>query len=174
MKFDPTPLTDAWLITLDPIGDQRGYFARTYCRREFAAHGIEFDVVQCNSSFNREVGTLRGMHYQSEPFAEPKLVRCVQGALYDVIVDMRPESPSHMQHFGVELSPEKMNMLFIPSGFAHGFLTIKNNTEVFYMMGQYYAPDYTGGWRYDDPKLAIDWPGPINVLNEKDRNWPLM
>ncbi len=162
------------MITLEPRADQRGHFARTFCREEFEAHGIEPHVAQCNSSFSVAAGTLRGMHYQTEPAAETKLVRCVRGALYDVIVDLRPGSPTRLQHFGIELTADNLKMLFVPRGFAHGFLTLAPATESFYMVGAPYAPEYEAGLRYDDPVLGIDWPAPIELVSDKDRSWPLL
>lgn len=174
MRFEPTPLGGAWVITLEPRADQRGHFARAFCREEFEAHGIESHVAQCNTSFNVAAGTLRGMHYQTEPAAETKLVRCVRGAIYDVIVDLRPGSPTRLQHFGIELTADNLKMLFVPRGFAHGFLTLAPATEAFYMVGTPYAPEYEGGLRYDDPVLGIDWPAPVEVVSAKDRSWPLL
>jgi len=174
MKFESAPLRGAWVVTPDPKTDDRGYFARTFCRKAFEAQGIDADVAQCNTSFNRLAGTLRGMHYQTDPAAETKLVRCVRGALYDVIVDLRPESPTYLRHFGVELSAENMRMLFVPRHFAHGFLTLKPETEAFYMVGEFYAPEHERGLRFDDPALGIRWPLPVDVISDKDRSWPLL
>lgn len=174
MKFEPTPLEGAWVISLDPIGDERGFFARAFCRREFEAHGIEANVVQCNTSFNERAGTLRGMHYQTAPSAETKFVICTSGALYDVIVDIRPDSPTYLQHFGVELTPKNKKMLFVPRDFAHGFVTLEPDTQAFYMVSEYYAPGCERGLRHDDPALGIKWPVAINSISDKDRNWPLL
>ncbi len=172
--FEKAILEDAWIVTPDPSSDERGYFARTYCRKEFEAHGIGLNVVQCNVSFNVAEGTLRGMHYQKEPAAEPKLVECVHGAIYDVIVDLRKESPTYLQSFAIELTGRNRKKLFVPRNFAHGFLTLEANTEVSYMMGEYYNPEFATGLRYDDPALNIHWPSSINVVSEKDRSWPLL
>ncbi len=174
MKFEPAPLKDAWVITLDPHGDDRGYFARAFCRKEFEAHGIETNVAQCNASFNKEAGTLRGMHYQTDPASETKLVRCVRGALYDVIVDLRPDSPTYMKNFGVRLTADNLKMLFVPRNFAHGFLTLEPDTEAFYMVAEFYTPEYECGLRHNDPALGIEWPSPIKVISEKDASWPLL
>ena len=174
MQFEPTPFKDAWIVTLDPIGDDRGYFARAFCRKEFEAYGIEADMVQCNASFSKEAGTLRGLHYQTDPASETKLMRCVQGSLFDVIVDMRPESPTYLQYFGVHLSAENLKMLFIPRNFAHGYLALEPNTAAYYLVGEYYTPELERGVRYDDPLLGIDWPLEVNVISQKDRNWPLL
>ncbi len=174
MIFEPTPLKDAWLITLDARGDDRGYFARAFCQKEFEAHGIPAQIAQCNTSFSRDVGTLRGMHYQINPAAETKLMQCVRGAMHDVIVDMRPESPTYLRHYGVELTPENKRMLFVPENFAHGFLTLKPDTQTYYLVGEFYTPEYEHGLRYDDPSLGIEWPVEPLVVSEKDRNWPLL
>jgi dTDP-4-dehydrorhamnose 3,5-epimerase len=174
MKFEPTPLKDAWIVTLAPMEDDRGYFSRTFCQKEFEAHGMPSRIAQCNTSFNKKSGTLRGIHFQREPAIETKLVRCVRGAFYDVIVDMRPDSPTYLQHFGLELSQKNMKALFVPQNFAHGFLTLEDDTEAFYLMGEFYTPACEGGLRYNDPALGIQWPGPVNVLSEKDAAWPLI
>ena len=174
MQFERTILNGAWIITPDPIGDERGWFARTYCRREFEAHGINFEVVQCNTSFNVSAGTLRGMHFQKEPAAEPKLVECVRGSIFDVIVDLRQDSPTYLRQYGVELTEKNRKQLFIPRSFAHGFLTLEDHTEVSYLMGEYYRTECAAGLRYDDPALGIHWPAEIRVVSEKDRSWPLL
>lgn len=174
MKFEPAPIKDAWIITLEPIRDDRGSFSRTFCRKEFEEHGIPAPVSQCNTSFNARVGTMRGMHFQRAPVFESKLVRCTRGSLYDVIIDMRPDSPSYLQHFGIELTPENGKMLFVPGNFAHGFLTLEDRTEAFYMMGEFYMPECGDGLRYDDPALGIIWPAPVAVISEQDRSWPLL
>lgn len=174
MKFEPTPLKDAWIVALDPISDGRGFFSRTFCRKEFEAHGIETNVAQCNTSFNKLAGTLRGLHYQADPASETKLVSCTRGALYDVIVDMRPDSPTYLQHFGIELTPENKKMLFVPRNFAHGFLTLEPDTQAYYMVGEFYTPEYERGLRYDDPAVGIKWPIPVNEISDKDKSWPLL
>lgn len=174
MKFEPTPLKDAWAVSLAPIGDERGYFARAFCRKEFEEHGLNPTVVQCNTSFSKEAGTLRGMHYQIDPAPEAKTVRCIRGSFYDVIVDMRPESPTYLQHFGIELTADNGKMLYVPGNFAHGFFTLEPDTQAFYMVSEYYTPGCERGIRYDDPALGIEWPAPVNVLSEKDAAWPLL
>lgn len=174
MTFVKTSLEGAWIITLDPAVDERGYFARTFCQKEFEEHGLSCSVAQCNISFNKQAGTMRGMHFQHEPVAESKLIRCVRGALYDVIVDLRPDSLTYLQHFGVELTQDNLKALFVPAGFAHGFLTLEDDAEVFYMMDDYYTPSCEGGLRFDDPKLGIKWPFEPAVISEKDRGWPLL
>ncbi len=174
MKFEPTPLKDAWIIALEPIRDDRGYFSRTFCQKEFEAHGIPAPVAQCNVSFNAQAGTMRGMHFQHEPVVESKLIRCVRGALYDVIVDLCPESPTYLQHFGIELTQDNLKALYVPENFAHGFLTLEDRTEAFYMMGEFYTPECEGGLRFDDPALGIEWPVPVAEISEKDLSWPLL
>ena len=172
MIFTPTALAGAYLIQPEPIADERGFFARSWCRREFAERGLESRLEQCNISFNRLRGTLRGMHFQAAPFAEAKLVRCTAGAIYDVIVDMRPGSATYLQHVGAELTAENRAMLFIPAGFAHGFQTLADNTEVFYQMSEVYAPAHAGGVRWDDPAFGIGWPLPVSVISPKDAQLP--
>jgi dTDP-4-dehydrorhamnose 3,5-epimerase len=172
VKFTPTALAGAWLIDVEPAEDERGFFARTWCRREFAEHGIDCDFVQASVSYNRAAGTLRGMHFQRPPHDESKLIRCVRGALYDVIVDIRRASGTYGHWFGVELSAENRRALFVPEGFAHGFITLADRTEVSYQISAYYTPGHAAGLRYDDPALAIEWPVAVEVIADKDREWP--
>jgi len=172
MKFDATPLKDVWIVSMDPIRDDRGYFSRTFCQREFEEHDLPCPVAQCNVSFNRQKGTLRGMHFQREPVVESKLIRCVRGALYDVVVDLRLDSSTYLQHFGIELTSGNLKALYVPGNFAHGFLTLEDQTEAFYMMGEYYTPEYECGLRYNDLALGIEWPIPVAEISEKDRSWP--
>ena len=172
MIFTETELPGAFLIEPERRSDERGFFARTFCRREFEEHGLDPNVVQCNVSFNRRAGTLRGMHYQVAPFAEAKLVRCTAGAIYDAIIDLRPASPSFKRHVAFELTAENAGMLYIPEGFAHGFQTLKDNTEVFYQMSQVYSADHARGVRWDDPAFRIQWPPAERILNERDRQYP--
>lgn len=174
MKFSETPLAGAYTIDLDRIEDERGFFARSYCAREFATLGLDDGVVQCNVSFNCRAGTLRGMHFQAEPYGEAKLVRCTLGRILDVIVDIRPDSPTRGRWFAAELSAENRRMLFIPRGFAHGFQTLADNSEVFYQMSAFYEPSAARGLRWDDPALAIDWPIAEPIVSEKDRGYPLL
>lgn len=171
MKFTPTPLQDAYVVELQPIADNRGAFSRTFCGKEFEQHGLKPTVAQANVSWNHKKGTLRGMHYQVRPAAETKLVRCTTGAIYDVIIDLRPESPSYLQHFGIELTAENRKALYVPELFAHGYLTLTDGAEVFYQVGEFYSPGYERGLRYDDPKFGIKWPVPIEVISEKDAKW---
>jgi dTDP-4-dehydrorhamnose 3,5-epimerase len=172
MKFKNTPLEGAWVIELDAHKDDRGYFARTFCQKEFKAHGLATNIVQSNVSWSANAGTLRGMHFQKLPMSETKLVRCVRGSLFDVIVDLRSDSPTYLQHFGVELSGENMRMLYVPKGFAHGFITLVDNTEIQYMVSEYYEPSQEFGVRHDDPAFGIKWPVPVTEISEKDRKWP--
>ncbi len=172
MIFSETPLAGAWEIVFEPRADSRGYFARTFCVREMEAHGIPFSVVQCNLSGNVARGTLRGMHYQAEPHAEQKLVQCVRGAIHDVIVDIRPESPTYRKHYGVTLRAGDQRMLYIPTGFAHGFLTLEDDAEVAYMMSAFYEPAAARGFRYNDPAFGIVWPGSVSAISERDASYP--
>lgn len=173
MLFVETPLKGAFVIDLELRQDDRGYFARTFCVHEFEAHGLQPTVAQCNVSFNHRKGTLRGMHYQAPPAAETKLVRCTSGAIYDVIVDLRPESPTYLSHFGVELSAEKRRALYVPELFAHGYQTLTDGAEVAYQVGEFYTPGFERGLRYDDPALAIAWPLEVATISAKDAGWPL-
>ena len=172
MKFTETELPGAWFVDVEPHSDERGFFARTWCRREFEEHGIDSDFVQASVSYNRVAGTLRGMHFQRAPFDETKLVRCVSGAIYDVIVDLRRDGETFGRSLGVELSAANRRALLVPKGFAHGFVTLEDNSEILYQISAFYTPGHAGGLRYDDPALSIEWPVPIRVINDKDRSWP--
>ena len=172
MIFTETKLPGAFEIELERKADDRGFFARTWCAREFAEHGLGTTLAQCNISFNTHRGTLRGMHWQAAPREEAKLVRCSAGSIYDVIVDLRPGSPGYLQHVGVELTADRGNMLYVPEGFAHGFLTLEPATEVFYQMSEFYAPEAARGLRYDDPLLGIVWPAPVTQIAERDATYP--
>jgi dTDP-4-dehydrorhamnose 3,5-epimerase len=172
MKFHPTPLPGSFLIEPEARKDARGMFSRVFCRREFLDHGLEAEFVQSNISRSTKKGTLRGMHYQSDPAAEVKLVRCVAGALFDVIVDLRPNSPTYLSWFGQQLTQENMLQMYVPRGFAHGFLTLADNTEIQYLVSEFYAPELEGGVRYNDPKIGIVWPGEPSEISEKDASWP--
>jgi dTDP-4-dehydrorhamnose 3,5-epimerase len=174
MRFSKTPIPGAWVIDVEPLGDERGFFARTFCTEEFAAHGIDTTVAQCNMSLTHAAGTLRGMHYQVPPAAETKLVRVARGCVYDVIVDLRPGTATYLQHFGVELSEDNRRALFVPEGCAHGFQTLADETCVEYQMGARYAPEAGRGLRFDDPRLAIAWPRPVEAVSAQDRAWPLI
>jgi dTDP-4-dehydrorhamnose 3,5-epimerase len=172
MIFQQTELPGAYIIELEKRADERGFFARAWCQREFTAHGLTAQLVQTNISYNKQRGTLRGMHYQAQPFAEVKLVRCTRGAIYDVIIDLRRDSPTYLRWIGVELTAASHRMLYVPEGFAHGFQTLSDDAEVMYQVSQYYTPDAEGGVRYDDPAFGIDWPLEVAVISEKDRRWP--
>jgi dTDP-4-dehydrorhamnose 3,5-epimerase len=172
MIFNETALKGAFVLELEPRRDDRGFFARTFCEREFAAHGLNTTVAQANLSFNFARGSVRGLHFQYPPAAEAKLVRCTRGALLDVIVDLRPESPTYLQHLSVELSAENRRSLYIPERFAHGYQSLEDDTETMYQVGQFYTPESEGGLAFDDPRLAIDWPLPISNLSPRDQRWP--
>ena len=174
MKFTETKLKGAFIIDLELKQDHRGFFARTFCGREFEAYNLKSTVAQCNLSFNYKEGTLRGMHYQIPPATETKLIRCTKGAIYDVIIDMRPGSPTYLQHIGVELTAENRRALYVPEMFAHGYQALADETEVIYQVSEYYTPNQERGLRYDDPSLGINWPLPISEISEKDTNWSLL
>jgi dTDP-4-dehydrorhamnose 3,5-epimerase len=170
--FRETGIPGAFLIELEPHRDERGSFARTFCAREFEAHGLDARVVQCNVSENRWRGTLRGMHAQRPPHAEAKLVRCTRGAIHDVILDLRPGSAAHGKHVGVTLRAGEGRMLFVPEGVHHGFLTLEDDTEVFYQMSQFYEPSAAVGVRWNDPAFGIQWPAAVRVISERDASYP--
>jgi len=173
MIFNETKLPGAFIIDVQRIEDDRGFFSRSFCRDEFAGRGLNPDVAQCNISFNRDAGTLRGMHYQSTPHAEDKLIRCTRGKLYDVIVDLRRESVTFRQWIALELTEENRLMLYVPKGCAHGFQTLEDNTEVFYQMSEFYHPESAHGVRWNDPAFGIQWPAGVPVIiSERDRSWP--
>ena len=172
MEFTETRLKNAYLVRLKRIEDQRGYFARGFCRDEFQAHGLNPNLAQLNVAFSHAKGTVRGMHYQEAPHAEAKCIRCTRGAIFDVIVDLRPESATRGQWFGVELTADNGLMLYAPEGFAHGYQTLADDTEMYYLTSAPYAPSAARGVRFDDPALRIDWPMPATVVSEPDRGWP--
>jgi dTDP-4-dehydrorhamnose 3,5-epimerase len=174
MRFTETRLKGAFVIDVERREDDRGFFARTFCAREFAECGLNTTFVQCHTSYNRLAGTLRGMHYQAPPAAESKLVRCTQGAIFDVIVDLRADSPTYLEHVSVELNAENRRQLYIPELFAHGFVTLTDNAEIAYQVGAFYSPDHERGLRYDDPLLRIEWPVPVQVISSRDRDWSLL
>jgi dTDP-4-dehydrorhamnose 3,5-epimerase len=173
MIFRETPLAGAWVLEPERFADERGFFARTFCRRDFAARGLDPEIAQCSLSWNQRRGTLRGLHFQAEPHAEVKLVRVSRGAVWDVIVDLRPGSSTLRKHFALVLSAENGHQLYIPKGMAHGYLTLADDTEVSYQISELYAPDSAHGYRWNDPSFAIPWPEPVTVISEKDRNLPL-
>jgi dTDP-4-dehydrorhamnose 3,5-epimerase len=170
MIFTETPIPGAWLIDLEKRGDDRGFFARLFCEKEFAAHGLVTHFVQVNNSLSATRGTLRGMHFQLPPKAETKLVRCVKGALYDAILDLRPGSPTFLKSFGAELSAENRRMMYVPKGFAHGFVTLADATEAVYFVDEFYGPEQERIARWNDPKYGIQWPLQPVVLSDKDRD----
>jgi dTDP-4-dehydrorhamnose 3,5-epimerase len=174
MIFLKTTLQDAWLIEIEPRGDDRGSFARTMCIDEFAAHGIAHNFVQQNMSTSSQAGTLRGLHFQHAPYTEAKLVRCIRGAILDVIVDLRSGSPTYRHHEAFELTAANRRQLYVPAGFAHSFQTLVDDTEVSYLVSAPYAPQSEGGLRYDDPLLGISWPRPITAISDKDLAWPFL
>ena len=171
MIFTEMKLKGAFIIELEKHLDERGFFARSWCQREFEQHGLNPRLVQCNISYNYKSGTLRGMHYQAEPFEEAKLIRCTKGSVHDVIVDLRRDSPTFKQYLGIVLTADNRKMLYVPQGFAHGFLTLEDNAEVFYQMSEFYAPDYTRGFRWNDPVFRIAWPSNVQVISDRDRSY---
>ncbi len=172
MNFQKTRLEGAWIVDLNRLEDERGFFARSFCQREFTEHGMNPHIAQCNVSYNQKKGTLRGMHLQISPSREAKVVQCTQGAIYDVMIDMRPDSPTFCESLGVVLSAENYRMLYIPEGFAHGFLTLEDHSNVFYLMSEFYAPDYARGFRWNDPAFNIAWPDTPAVISERDAGYP--
>ena len=174
MKFQESPLAGAYTIEMDRLEDERGFFARSYSAEEFAARGLPAAMPQSSVSFNARRGTLRGLHYQAEPHAEDKLVRCTAGAIYDVIVDLRPDSPTARRWFGVELTAANHRSLFVPKGLAHGFMTLRDDTEVLYMISVPYAPGFERGLRWNDPAIGISWPTAPSVVSARDAAYPLL
>ena len=172
MKFHATELQGACIVELEKLEDERGFFARTWCRREFQEQGLVASVVQASTSFNTRAGTLRGMHYQAAPYQETKVVRCTSGAVYDVILDLRAESSTYKRWVAVELTAENGRMLYVPADFAHGFITLEDNTEVNYLISESYTPGAGRGIRWNDPEFAIEWACPVEVISEKDAGWP--
>ena len=172
MKFHDTELPGAYIIELEKLEDERGFFARTWCQKEFEDQGLVARVVQANTSFNTRAGTLRGMHYQVAPYQETKLIRCTRGALHDVIIDLRPDSSTYKRWTAVELTASNDKMLYVPGDFAHGFITLENNTEAIYLVSEAYTPGAEGGLRWDDPEFGIEWPRPVEVISAKDAGWP--
>ncbi len=172
MRFCETKLSGVYAIYLEPHLDERGFFARLWCHREFKENGLNPNLVQCNMSFNAKRGTLRGMHYQAAPHAEAKLIRCTKGAIYDVAVDLRPSSPTYKQWVAQTLTAENRTMLYVPEGCGHGFLTLEDESEVFYQMSEYYAPEAARGFRWNDPAFGISWPEKVEVISERDATYP--
>lgn len=172
MIFRETALKGAFVLDLDRREDSRGYFARAFCQHEFRAHGLKPLIAQGNIASNIRKGTLRGMHFQYPPAAESKLVRCTRGAIYDIIVDLRPESPTYLQHFGIELNEDNQLALYVPERFAHGYQTLCDKTDTSYLVGEFYTPETEGGLLHDDPELGLRWPLPVSVISEKDEKFP--
>ncbi len=174
MIFKETTLPGAYVIEPERINDHRGFFARFWCKEELQQHGLKSELVQSNVGFSYRKGTLRGLHFQKSPHAEVKVVRCTSGAIFDVIVDLRPESPSYQRWFGLELSEENRKMIYVPEGFAQGYITLADNTEMYYHTSEFYNAEAAFGVRFDDPAFGIQWPLVPAVVSEQDRNWPLI
>lgn len=171
MIFTETKLRGAFVIDIERREDSRGFFARVFCQHEFDSHGLKPIIAQANVAYNRKKGTLRGMHFQFPPAAETKLVRCTRGAILDIIVDLRPESPTYLQHVAVELSGENCRALYVPERFAHGYQVLRDDTETSYQVGEFYTPGSEGGLLYSDPRLGLQWPLPVSVISDKDNVW---
>lgn len=174
MVFTETKLSGAFIIELERREDDRGFFARAFCQNEFSDHGLKPVIAQANIGFNKQRGCLRGMHFQYPPAAETKVVRCTRGAVLDIIVDLRPESPTYLQHVSVELTADNHRAIYIPERFAHGYQTLADETETSYQVGEFYTPGAEGGLRFDDPALGLTWPLPVSEISEKDAAWPLL
>jgi dTDP-4-dehydrorhamnose 3,5-epimerase len=174
MIFKETKLKGVYIIEIELMEDERGFFARSFCVKEFKEYGLNPNIAQCNISYNKKKGTLRGMHYQVAPYEETKLVRCTMGAIYDVIVDLRTDSLTFKQWIAVELTQENRRLLYVPEGFAHGFQTLTDNAELIYYHSAFYSPEYERGLRFDDPALAINWPLPAGAISPKDQSYPLI
>jgi dTDP-4-dehydrorhamnose 3,5-epimerase len=174
MIFLETALQGAYIIELERREDDRGFFARAFCQKEFDAHGLKPIIAQANIASNRRKGTLRGMHFQYPPAAETKLVRCTRGAIVDIIVDLRPESPTYLRHIAVELNADNQRALYVPERFAHGYQVLRDDTDTSYQVGEFYAPGFEGGLRHDDPRLGLNWPLAVTAISDKDRVWPLL
>lgn len=174
MIFNETELKDAFIIDVVRLGDSRGFFTRAFCRREFQDHGLKPVIAQANIAFNKFKGTVRGMHFQYPPAAETKVVRCTRGAILDIIVDLRPESPTYLRHIAVELSAENRRAIYVPERFAHGYQVLQDATETSYQVGEYYSPENEGGLMYNDPRLDLKWPLPVGQISEKDSRWKLL
>lgn len=174
MIFTETKLKGAFVIDVERREDPRGFFARTFCQHEFADHGLKPVIAQANVAYNRDKGTLRGMHFQYPPAPETKVVRATRGAIVDIIVDLRPESPTFLEHISVELSADNHRALYVPERFAHGYQVLEDDTETTYQVGEFYAPETEGGLRYDDPRLGLAWPLPVTEMSDKDRQWALL
>jgi dTDP-4-dehydrorhamnose 3,5-epimerase len=172
MKFEKTDFEGVWVIDINKLVDDRGFFARTFCQKEFVEHGLNTRIAQCNVSYNSKKGTWRGLHLQVSPYEEAKLVQCISGAIYDVIVDLRPKSGTYLKHMGVTLRADEYRMLYIPEGFAHGFLTLTDDVNVFYQMSEFYAPEYARGFRWNDPAFEITLPEEVKIISDRDARYP--
>jgi len=172
MNFIETKLKGAYIIDIKKIEDERGFFARAWCQNEFKTYNLNPNMAQLNVAFSHKQGTIRGMHYQESPWQEAKLVRCTNGGIYDVIIDLRRDSPTHKQWIGVELTEENRRMLYAPEGFAHGYQTLQDDTEMYYQTTQFYAPEFARGVRFDDPVFGIVWPLSVEIISNQDRSWP--
>jgi dTDP-4-dehydrorhamnose 3,5-epimerase len=174
MIFSETKLKGAYIVDLQRLEDERGFFARAFCQREFSEHGLKPVIAQANIALSKKKGTLRGMHFQFPPAAETKLVRCSRGAVLDIVVDLRPESPTYLDHVTVELTADNYTAIYVPERFAHGYLVLEANTETTYQVGEYYAPQTEGGLMYNDPRLKLEWPLPVTEISPKDSKWKLL
>lgn len=172
MRFTETPLHGAYLIDIQKMGDERGFFGRSWCKKEMAQAGLDVDIAQINTSLSSQKGTLRGLHFQLAPFQESKMIRCTRGSVFDVIVDLRPESPTFRQWFGAELTEDNHRALYSPKGFAQGFITLRDDTEITYFASEFYAPGKDRGVRYNDPQFGVQWPIEPSVISDKDQTWP--
>lgn len=172
MHFKPTPLEGAFLIEIEKKEDERGFFARTFCSNELRNIGLETTIVQINNSLSKKAGTLRGIHYQLSPKAETKIIRCISGSIFDLIIDLRPDSPSYLKHYGAQLDADNRSMMYVPKGFGHAFLTLEPDTEVIYMVSEFYSPEHERGLRWNDPRFAIEWPITPVVISDKDKIHP--
>ena len=172
MMMSPTIIDGVWLMEIEPHPDERGFFARTWCRQELAAHGLETEIAQESLSYNQSSGTLRGLHFQRTPHEEVKIIRCTRGSVFDVVVDLRADSPTYCKWVGIELSAENRRSVYLPRGMAHGFQTLADNTEIIYLISAFHAPEAAGGARHDDAAFGIAWPLAVSMISERDRNWP--
>jgi dTDP-4-dehydrorhamnose 3,5-epimerase len=172
MRFHETKIPGVFQIQLESSVDDRGFFARSWCRKEFQSHGLKDQLAQCSVSFSKRKGTLRGMHYQADPFPETKVVSCTRGAVYDVVIDLRRASPAYRHWIGVHLTAADRNMIYVPEGCAHGFMTLEDETEVFYQISEFYYPELARGVRWDDPAFEVSWPLPVEVISDRDRSYP--
>jgi dTDP-4-dehydrorhamnose 3,5-epimerase len=174
MKFSETSLTGAYLVDIEPIEDARGFFARAWCQHEFEAHGLNSQLSQINLSLTTSAGTIRGLHFQREPHAEAKVVRCIFGSVFDVVVDVRPDSPNYLKWMAQNLTADNHRMLYVPEGFAHGYQTLEDDTKLLYSVSEFYSPGSEDGFRFDDPAIGIKWPLPVASITDKDASWPLV